>query len=79
MHARRAHAAAFSAWRIEMRCRRRLAVLAERLKASAAVRRLRGSFLAWAGLALALDLAATRVAGKVGCRYPSSEIPFNGK
>ncbi|KAK9908395.1 hypothetical protein WJX75_007228 [Coccomyxa subellipsoidea] len=64
MHARRTQAAAFSAWRIEMRCRRRLAVLAERLKASAAVRRLRGSFLAWAGLALALDLAATRVAGK---------------
>lgn len=65
MHARRALAAGLLAWRLEAACRRRLAVLAERLAAAAAARRLRASFLAWARAALAPALALPRGPNKV--------------
>lgn len=65
MHMRRTHAAVLTAWRVEARCRRRLAVLAERLAAAAAQRRTRGAFLAWAHLVLTPDPTAARALDKV--------------
>jgi hypothetical protein len=55
---------AFAAWQLRCSFRRRLAVLAERLIKSLALRRLRGGFHAWAGLVLRARQADARVSGE---------------
>lgn len=75
MHMRRAHAAVLAVWRMEVRCRRRLTVLAERLTAAAAQRRMRAAFLAWFKVVLTPDPPAARVPGKVSFVHTSLTVP----
>lgn len=57
MHERRQLTAAFGAWQLHSSCQQRLALLAERLAAAIASRRIRAAFNAWADLVLAPTLA----------------------
>ena len=73
MHTRRALTGVLAAWRMEVRCRRRLTALAERLAAVVAQRRTRATFRAWAHLVLTPDPSAARAPGKVSSVWTVSE------